>query len=100
MKIKNELSNAVKMSLMNYVNEGTPTGNFLYSVLTNNLFEAVGRADEKSLMGLPHLVKFIYNEVPCGCYGSPEKVKEWKGYKCLEMIVKDDPMNPELISTL
>jgi len=83
MKITNELNDAVKRGIMNYVNDGVPMGHFLTAVFSNNLFEAFSRADEQSTAGLGHLVKFIYNECPAGCHGSSERVNDWKGYKCL-----------------
>ena len=85
MTINHELSHAVKIGIMNYVNEGYPIGHFLTAVFSNDLFEAFSRADSQSAEGLEHLVRFIYNECPSGCHGSKEKVLEWKGYKCLSM---------------
>lgn len=55
-----------------------PVGHFLTAVLSNNLFEAVSRADEESMRSLRHIVRFIYNEMPSQCHGSPEKVKAWQ----------------------
>lgn len=64
-------------SLYRYVNHHVPTGSFLRAVLTNNLFEAVGRADDENLKALKFIVTYIYNEVPSNCWGSEEKVQEW-----------------------
>lgn len=60
-----------------YVQEGTPTGDFLYKVLTNDLFGAVGRADLENLRGLIHVVAYIYHRTPQVCHGSKEQVKWW-----------------------
>ena len=67
----------LREGLLAYVLEGRPTGGFLYAVLTNDLFEAVGRADEKSLAGLFAIIGWLYNEAPADCYGDVDKVKAW-----------------------
>ena len=66
-----------KESIDAYVDTGRPTGGFLEAVLSNNLFEAIGRADGRALDNLPHIVCYIYNETPSGCNGSNSKVNEW-----------------------
>ncbi len=66
-----------KESIDLYVSTGCPTGGFLNSVLENNLKEAIGRADDDALENLPHIVAYLYNNVPGCCWGSPENVKKW-----------------------
>ena len=63
--------------LVDYIENGIPTGDFLYAVLTNNLMEAFGRADEKNSKKLQEICSFIYNYAPIGCHGSKEKVANW-----------------------
>ena len=63
--------------LEEYVQHRVALGHFLTAVLENNLSEAVGRADEDNLKNLPAFVGYMYNEMPGGCWGSPEKVKAW-----------------------
>ena len=60
-----------------YVAIGQPTGGFLEAVLSNDLAESIGRADEGALDTLPHIVAYIYNETPAGCWGSRGRVREW-----------------------
>lgn len=60
-----------------YVATGRPTGGFLAAVLSNDLMDAIGRADAHALDNLPHIVSYIYNAVPNGCWGSRERVREW-----------------------
>ena len=67
----------IKASIDRYVSDKVPTGQFLRAVLSNDLFDALGRADEFSRDALPEICSYIYNEVPGSCWGSPEKVKEW-----------------------
>ncbi len=64
-------------SIQNYVMHGTPPGSFLYAVLSNNLFEAVGRADDFNIRLLPEIVNYCYNNIPQACWGSRETVKKW-----------------------
>ncbi len=63
--------------LSRYIKDHIPTGHFLHAVLTNDLTEAVGRADDECILALPAIVKWLYNEAPGTCWGSPEKVKQW-----------------------
>lgn len=45
-------------------------GSFVRAVLTNNLREAVGRADDENLAALKDTVQWVYWNVPSGTYGS------------------------------
>lgn len=60
-----------------YVEEGGHVGDFLTAVLENDLTKAVGRADGTNEDLLAEHVKFVYNELPADCWGSPEKVEAW-----------------------
>jgi len=66
-----------KESLDKYANERVPPGGFLQAVLENNLMEAMGRADEFNRVALFNICKYVYNNLPVDCHGSPEKVKRW-----------------------
>jgi len=72
-----EFNDHLKYALKRYVFYGTKPGHFLTAVAENNLFQAVGRADEHSLSCLPDLVKLFYCRFPSQCHGSPEKVEHW-----------------------
>lgn len=52
-------------------------GRFLYSVLINDLYKSIVRADDEMLNLLPLLVHYIHRELPSACHGSIEKVWEW-----------------------
>jgi len=67
----------IKESLWLYYNSRVPTGGFLQAVLENNLIEAFARADEDNQSSMFEIVKYVYNELPLICYGSPAKVKKW-----------------------
>ncbi len=67
----------LRESLSLYLTEGILPGNFLRAVLSHDLFEAMGSADEGSLEGLPGLVSWIYNYAPMNCHGTAEKITAW-----------------------
>ena len=64
-------------SLLRYESKGIPTGDFLRAVLSNNLTEAFGRADDDNRATLFEIVAFAYNDMNAECWGSPEKYVAW-----------------------
>lgn len=60
-----------------YAIDRRPTGDFLKSVLSNDLFGALMRADSKSLNGIVRLAAFIQYHLPYDSFGSPEIVAAW-----------------------
>ena len=64
-------------ALRRYIEFRIPPGDFLRAVLSNDLFEAVGRADMASLAALPNLVIWLHNYTPSGCHGSPAAFAYW-----------------------
>ena len=60
-----------------YVHHRTRTGGFLQSVLENDLMGAVEKADKYNRLALADIVQYIFNEMPMGCWGSPEAVEDW-----------------------
>jgi len=71
--IPDQLWRALKL----YAEEGIPTGHFLHAVLTNNLVESLGRADEESRSALGAIVQLLYNFAPGDCWGSCALVTAW-----------------------
>jgi hypothetical protein len=63
--------------LIAFIVDGRPTGSFLMAVLQNNLSQACYNADENSAEALVRIVRWLYNEVPGNCWGSPENVADW-----------------------
>ena len=57
-----------------YIEQHIRPGGFLMAVLSNNLTNAIGLADETNRDRLPDYVGFLYNEVPADYWGSPAKV--------------------------
>jgi hypothetical protein len=70
-------------TLREYVTNGRPMGDFLTAVASNDLFNAVGRADETNRPLIPRYVQWFYNRAPVGSWGSPELVKKWLAHKGL-----------------
>ena len=60
-----------------YVEHGVMPGDFLMAVLSNDLLGALRKADDLNQSILPVYGRFLYNEAPCGCYGSPAVVAAW-----------------------
>jgi hypothetical protein len=60
-----------------YVMHGIPMGDFGRLILSNDFMGAVGRADQDNRDALANWAIFLYNYVPGGCKGSPERVADW-----------------------
>jgi hypothetical protein len=62
---------------LEYVVSRIPVGGFLEAVISNDLKEAVRRADDENMRNLPAYVAWLCNEAPESCWGSPENYKKW-----------------------
>jgi len=60
-----------------YIEHHIPPGNFLSAVISNDLKEACGRADDENMVNLPAYVAYFYNEAPSHCWGSKENMDAW-----------------------
>lgn len=60
-----------------WIERGIEPGSFLMAVLENDLMGALGKADEINAASLLAYGRFLYNEVPTSCFGSPEKCAAW-----------------------
>jgi hypothetical protein len=72
-----KLPTHTESSLESYILQGIPTGGFLQAVLSNNLREAVSRADDQNQRALVNIVKFLYNHAPSACWGSEGYYRDW-----------------------
>jgi len=61
-----------------WIEDAIIPGDFLLAVLENNLSEACARADQHNYILLTKIVEWWWVEAPAACWGSPEKVKNWK----------------------
>lgn len=64
-------------ALKRYVEDGIPTGGFLYAVLTNDLSGTFGKADCENIEKIKEICGFVYNEIPSGAWGNIKKVNKW-----------------------
>jgi len=60
-----------------YIENGIPPGSFQRAVLSNDLMESFRRADDVNSYAMRDYAVFLTCEAPCGCFGSPEHVKDW-----------------------
>lgn len=60
-----------------YLADGVPPGSFLTALFTNNLTEAVLRADAKNKPVIHKWVDFLFNTFPIMSWGSQEVFDEW-----------------------
>ena len=67
----------IREALDRYASNGIPTGDFLRAVLSDDLMEAVCRADDDNILTIHSICGYICNELPAGCHGSPEAYKAW-----------------------
>ena len=64
-------------AVYHYIEHGTPPGGFLTAVLSNDLMDALRRADDKNIESLPAWGRLLYNHIPPGAYGSRKAVEAW-----------------------
>ena len=64
-------------SIENYLMHGFEPGGFLTSVLANDLYLAVGRADHWNKERLPKIVNEVLYKMPNISWGSYAAVKDW-----------------------
>jgi hypothetical protein len=64
-------------ALRRYVEMRCPVGGFLTAVLSNDLMNAAGKADDGNFNALGAYCAYLYNHMPAACHGSREKVAAW-----------------------
>lgn len=67
----------IMFSLKQYAFYGQQTGSCLLGILSNDIYNAVGRADNETAANLADIIKFIIRELPANSYGSKFNVDEW-----------------------
>ena len=70
---------ALARSMKDYVMNGAPPGggSFMEAVLSNNLKESFGRADDRNRAALFDTVSWCYRHLPAEAWGFLEKIQEW-----------------------
>lgn len=66
-----------KGTIERYILDRYAPGGFLTAVLANDLYGAIGRADEMNSYALKDICGWIYNRAPRDCWGSYEIVKKY-----------------------
>jgi hypothetical protein len=64
--------------MVDYVNTGRVSSDFLRAVIDNDLKQAVAHADAGNMQLLHLYVMWFYNRAPAVCWGSPENRKAWQ----------------------
>jgi len=64
-------------SLAGYLLYGQRVGHFLTAFLSNDLKEAVARADDTNVVHFREYMMFLYNRAPPDCFGSPQAHAAW-----------------------
>lgn len=73
--------------IIRYLISGIQPGDFLASVLRNNLRMAVCRADDEWTLGeLKKLMLWLWNEAPAECWGSAADMNAWMEAKRKELV--------------
>ena len=85
--IENGIPGVTMDALKRYIEQKTPTGGFLASLLSNKLFESMTRADTGNLAAIKEIVCWVYMHAPSDCWGSEEKVTKWMSHDNSEEVV-------------
>jgi hypothetical protein len=64
-------------AIIAYVMTGRPLPDFLYAVFSNNLREAVMKADDLNRDRLREYINFLMSTVPVHCWNSEVAVRNW-----------------------
>jgi len=66
------------VALNDWATRGGHLGHFLEAFLSNNLRGVFDRGDDGNLAALVDIWRYIFNRLPAGCYGTPERLSEWR----------------------
>ena len=78
------MKSSTKSDLDAHANQGRGAGHFVTAVLENNLSRAVSYGDERNLLDLVEITKYVFNHLPAECWGSPDRVDKWRAHRGLE----------------
>ena len=67
-----------------YVEERRPVGGFLAAVFSNDLYDAVCRADVQNQKAIANYVIWLREYAPSECHGSPEAYDSWVAQVSME----------------
>lgn len=72
-----DLPEGLQGAMLRYIEERIPPGGFLRAVLSNDLLDAVCRADWLNKPSLVKIVEWVRDYAPHNCWGSPEAYERW-----------------------
>jgi hypothetical protein len=82
-------------SILRYVDDGLPVGDFLRAVISNDLMGSVGRGDDINVKNLPAFCAYFHNHAPAECHGSQERYKAWiRKHETQENTPEVEPWEP------
>jgi len=84
-----EIPDYMESGLRYYLEYGLEPGDFLTSIICNDLTRAVQHADDTNIKNIPAYVGYFYNHTPSICWGSKEKMKKWMETKQEERRVEN-----------
>ena len=67
----------IKASIHNYITWGYPPGDFLESVLTNDLSGAFGHGDSQNVADLREIIQYLNAACPRAARGTAGQVRAW-----------------------
>ncbi len=60
-----------------WILEGKMGGSFMNALLSNDLIGTFAMADSINIKCIDAYTRWLYNDTPAGCFGSPENVEMW-----------------------
>lgn len=73
-------------ALKRYIEYGQKPGGFLTAVISNDLRNAVARADDHNIVNLRAYIGYLHNEAPANCWGSYDNMQQWLNHKQKERL--------------
>ena len=67
----------IRGGMKRYIEQGIIPGDFLQTVICNDLMNSFAKADDINREHMFHIVHFMYNQAPYQCYGSRTKMHKW-----------------------
>lgn len=67
--------------IVRYLVFGVPPGGFLMAVLRNDLFDAIGRADDSNARALKEICAYLYNCAPTIARGMPSQIQDYMAHR-------------------
>jgi hypothetical protein len=83
-KAMDVLPEHMRGAMQRYIDYGIEPGSFLSAVICNDLIGAVGRADDINKYRIGDYCRFLYNDAPSDCWGSPAKYQAWISHAGME----------------